>query len=33
LEKIATTPTHSPDRPNKRIGIETIKIVPAESVA
>jgi peptidyl-prolyl cis-trans isomerase B (cyclophilin B) len=32
LEKIATTPTHSPDRPNKRIGIESIKIVPADSV-
>lgn len=32
LEKIATAPTHSPDRPNKRIGIESIKIVPADSV-
>jgi len=32
LEKIATTPTHSPDRPNKRMGIDTIKIVPADSV-
>ena len=28
LEKIATTPTHPPDRPNKRMGIESIKIVP-----
>jgi peptidyl-prolyl cis-trans isomerase B (cyclophilin B) len=32
LEKIATTPTHPPDRPNKRMGIESIKIVPADSV-
>jgi len=32
LEKIATTPTHYPDRPNKRVGIESIKIVPADSV-
>ncbi len=32
LEKIATTPTHRPDRPNKRIGVESIKIVPADSV-
>jgi len=32
LEKIATTPTHPPDRPNKRIVIESIKIVPADSV-
>jgi peptidyl-prolyl cis-trans isomerase B (cyclophilin B) len=32
LEKIATTPTHPPDRPDKRIGIESIKIVPADSV-
>jgi peptidyl-prolyl cis-trans isomerase B (cyclophilin B) len=32
LEKIATTPTHSPDRPNKRIGVESIKIVPADSI-
>lgn len=31
LEKIATTPTHPPDRPNKRMGIESIKIVPANS--
>ena len=32
LEKIATAPTHPPDRPNKRVGIESIKIVPADSV-
>jgi peptidyl-prolyl cis-trans isomerase B (cyclophilin B) len=32
LERIATTPTHSPDRPDKRMGIEHIKIVPADSV-
>ncbi len=32
LEKIATTPTHYPDRPNKRIVINSIKIVPADSV-
>jgi peptidyl-prolyl cis-trans isomerase B (cyclophilin B) len=32
LEKIATTPTHPPDRPNKRMGIESIKVVPADSV-
>src|SRR6195256_1920882 len=32
LEKIATTPTHSPDRPDKRVGIESIKIVPADSI-
>jgi len=32
LEKIATTPTHSPDRPNKRMAVESIKIVPADSV-
>lgn len=32
LEKIATTATHPPDRPNKRMGIESIKIVPADSV-
>jgi len=31
LEKIATTPTHPPDRPNKRIVVESIKIVPADS--
>jgi peptidyl-prolyl cis-trans isomerase B (cyclophilin B) len=32
LEKIATTPTHQPDRPDKRVVIESIKIVPADSV-
>ncbi len=32
LEKIATTPTHPPDRPDKRMGIISIKIVPASSV-
>ena len=32
LEKIGTTPTHPPDRPNKRMVIESIKIVPADSV-
>jgi peptidyl-prolyl cis-trans isomerase B (cyclophilin B) len=31
LEKIATTPTHPPDRPDKRVGIESIKVVPADS--
>jgi|SRR5665213_1389948 len=32
LDKIATTPTEGPDRPVKRINIENIKIVPADSV-
>lgn len=32
LEQIATTPTHPPDRPNKRMGVESIRIVPADSV-
>ena len=32
LEKIATTPTHPQDRPDKRMGIISIKIVPADSV-
>jgi len=32
LEKIATTPTHPQDRPDKRMGIESVKIVPADSV-
>ncbi|HEY1718506.1 MAG TPA: peptidylprolyl isomerase [Verrucomicrobiae bacterium] len=32
LAKIANTPTHSPDRPDKRIGIISIKIVPADAV-
>lgn len=31
LEKIATTATHPPDRPNKRMGVESVKIVPAAS--
>ncbi len=32
LEKIATTPTHPQDRPDKRMGIISIKIVPAQSL-
>src|SRR4051794_12763681 len=28
LEKIATTPTEAPDRPVKRVNVESIKIVP-----
>jgi len=32
LEKIATTPTHAPDRPDTRMGIISVKIVPASSV-
>jgi peptidyl-prolyl cis-trans isomerase B (cyclophilin B) len=32
LEKIATTATHPPDRPNKRMDVESIKIVPADSI-
>ena len=32
LEKIATTPTHPQDRPDKRMEIISIKIVPASSV-
>ncbi len=32
LEKIANTPTHAPDRPDKRMGVVSIKIVPASSV-
>jgi peptidyl-prolyl cis-trans isomerase B (cyclophilin B) len=32
LEKIATTPTHPQDRPDKRMAVESIKIVPADSV-
>jgi peptidyl-prolyl cis-trans isomerase B (cyclophilin B) len=32
LEIIATTKTHPQDRPDKRIGIESIKVVPADSV-
>jgi peptidyl-prolyl cis-trans isomerase B (cyclophilin B) len=32
LEKIGTTPTHRPDRPNTRMGVESITIVAADSV-
>ncbi len=32
LEKIATTPTHPPDRPDKRVDIISIKIVAADSI-
>jgi peptidyl-prolyl cis-trans isomerase B (cyclophilin B) len=32
LEKIATTPTHPPDRPDKRVDITSITIVPASSI-
>jgi peptidyl-prolyl cis-trans isomerase B (cyclophilin B) len=32
LDKIAATPTHPPDRPDKRMGIVSVKIVPASSV-
>jgi peptidyl-prolyl cis-trans isomerase B (cyclophilin B) len=32
LEKIATTPTHPQDRPDKRMGINSIKIVPGDPV-
>ena len=32
LEKIATTATEPPDRPIKRVNVESIKIVPADSV-
>jgi len=32
LEKIGTASTHPPDRPTKRIGVESIKIVPADTV-
>lgn len=32
LDKIATAPTHPPDRPDKRVDIQSIKIVPASSV-
>ena len=32
LEKIATTPTKPGDRPVKRMAVESIKIVPADSV-
>jgi peptidyl-prolyl cis-trans isomerase B (cyclophilin B) len=30
LQKIATTPTHAPDRPDKRMEVVSIKIVPAD---
>ena len=30
LEKIATTPTHPGDRPVKRMGVNSVKIVPCE---
>jgi peptidyl-prolyl cis-trans isomerase B (cyclophilin B) len=32
LEKIATTQTRPQDRPVKRMNVESVKIVPAESV-
>jgi peptidyl-prolyl cis-trans isomerase B (cyclophilin B) len=32
LDKIANTPTEPPDRPIKRVNIDSIKIVPADSV-
>ena len=32
LEKIGTTPTESPDRPVKRVNVESVKIVSADSV-
>ena len=32
LEKIATTPTERPDRPIKRVNIDSIKIVAADSI-
>jgi peptidyl-prolyl cis-trans isomerase B (cyclophilin B) len=32
LEKIATTATHPPDRPDKRMGVESIKLVPANTL-
>jgi peptidyl-prolyl cis-trans isomerase B (cyclophilin B) len=32
LTKIANAPTHAPDRPDKRIGIISIKIVPLDAV-
>ena len=32
LSKIANTSTHAPDRPDKRIDIISVKIVPADSV-
>jgi peptidyl-prolyl cis-trans isomerase B (cyclophilin B) len=32
LEKIATTPTTGPDRPVERVTVESIRIVPADSI-
>ena len=32
LEKIATSATEGPDRPVKRVNIESVKIVPADSI-
>ena len=32
LEKIGTTKTHPQDRPDKRMGVESIKVVAADSV-
>ena len=32
LTKIANTPTEGPDRPVKRVNIESIKIVAADSI-
>ena len=32
LDKIAATPTEPPDRPLKRVNVDSIKIVPADSV-
>ena len=32
LDKIAATPTEAPDRPIKRVNVDSIKIVPADSV-
>jgi peptidyl-prolyl cis-trans isomerase B (cyclophilin B) len=32
LEKIGTTPTHPGDRPVKRMGVTSVKIVPRDSV-
>jgi len=32
LQKIAATPTHPPARPDRRIGVESIRIVSADSV-
>jgi hypothetical protein len=32
LEKIATTPTHPQDRPNKRMDVVSIKIVALSTV-